>query len=170
MYVEEVIKPKEKTMIDNSKKLDELESKMNILEATLNEIKAAIREKKENELSENELPICKREALLPKGEIAKIHNIMKNFDIEKVHAIMKSLDWKWAFSNGVPTVEELKREAHRLLVDACEEETYISTGGFRAVYEKEADRAESGDPYIGLEFIVEECEGYEEDDDDDWVE
>jgi hypothetical protein len=159
-------------MTDNSKKLDELESKMNILEATLNEIKAAIKERKENYPSEDcELPICRREALLPKGEIAKIHNIMKNFDFEKVHTIMKNLDWKWAFSsNGVPTVEEIKTEAHRLLVEACEEETYISTGGFRAVYEKEADRAESGDPYIGLEFIVEECEGYEEDDDDNWVE
>jgi BMFP domain-containing protein YqiC len=33
-------------MIDNSKKLDELESKMNILEATLAEIKAAIKEKR----------------------------------------------------------------------------------------------------------------------------
>ena len=158
-------------MTDNSKKLDELESKMNVLEATLNEIKAAIKEQKENYPSEDcELPLDRREALLPKGEIAKIHNIMKNFDFEKVHTIMKSLDWKWAFSNGVPTVEEIKTEAHRLLVEACEEETYISTGGFRAVYEKEADRAESGDPYIGLEFIVEECEGYEEDDDDNWVE
>ena len=156
-------------MTDNTKKLNELESKMNILEATLNEIKAALKEKRENETSE--LPIYNREALLPKGEIAKIHSIMKNFDFEKVHTIMKSLDWKWAFSNeGVPTVEELKREAHRLLVDACEEETNIATGGLRAVYEKEADRAESGDPYIGLEFIVEECEGYENDDDNDWVE
>jgi hypothetical protein len=159
-------------MIDNSKKLDELESKMSLLEQTLNEIKAAIREKKEAEPSDDgKTSIERREALLPKSEQAKIHSVMRNFDFQKVHDIMKSLDWKWAYcKDGTPSVEELKTEAHRLLVDACEEETYISTGGFRAVYEKEADRAESGDPYIGLEFIVEECEGYEEDDDNDWVE
>lgn len=154
-------------MTDNSKKLDELESKMNILEATLAEIKAAIKEKRgsegpiDNESTVyNEPTVDEREARLPQDEQEKIHYILRNFNFEKVHDIMKSLGWNWAFcKEGTPTVEELKSEAHRLLVDACEEKTYISTGGFRAVYEKET-WDDPNDHYIGLEFIVEECEGF----------
>ena len=151
---------KDMTMIDNSKKLDELESKMNILEQTLNEIKDAIREKKkeeETEVSDNTVAkVYDKERQLPDAEQKKIHDIMERFDFEKVHAIMKNLDWKWAFSeDGVPTTVELKNEAHRLLVEACYEETNVSTGGFRAVYEWDDD-----EPYVGLEFIVEECEGF----------
>ena len=154
-------------MNDNSKKLDELESKMNILEQTLNEIKSAIKENKKKcgAYNEPKPSIEERESRLSSSQVAKIHNILKNFDFEKVHAIMKGLDWKWAFAkDGIPSVEELKDEAYRILIMACEEETHISTGGFKAVYE--TDNIED-EPYIGLEFIVEECEGFEEDDDDD---
>lgn len=157
-------------MIDNSKKLDEIESKMNLLEETLNEIKAAIKERKGESSDESKLTLSEREEKnLTQDEIEKIHSIMKNFDFEKVHNIMESLDWKWAFSNGTPSVEELKKEAHRLLVDACEEETNIATGGFRAVYERCAVSGED-DFYLGLEFIVEECEGFTKEEDDEWVE
>ena len=156
-------------MIDNSKKLDELESKMNLLEETLNEIKAAIKEKKGESSDESKLALSEREENLTQAEIEKIHSIMKNFDFEKVHSIMESLGWNWAFSNGTPSVEELKKEAHRLLIDACEEETNIATGGFRAVYERSTVSGED-DFYLGLEFIVEECEGFTKEEDDDWVE
>ena len=156
-------------MIDNSKKLDELESKMNLLEETLNEIKAAIKEKKGESSYESKLALSEREENLTQAEIEKIHSIMKNFDFEKVHSIMESLGWNWAFSNGTPSVEELKKEAHRLLIDACEEETNIATGGFRAVYERSTVSGED-DFYLGLEFIVEECEGFTKEEDDDWVE
>lgn len=150
-------------MIDNSKKLDELESKMTILEQTLNEIKEAIKEKREVVASDTDKSIYDKEHNLSETERNKIQDIMGRFDFEKVHDIMKSLGWKWAFSkNEVPSVEELKSEAHRLLVDACVEKTPISTGGFRAVYEHDSmwDEDES---YLCLEFIVEECEGFDED-------
>ena len=156
-------------MIDNSKKLDEIESKMNLLEETLNEIKAAIKERKSESSDESKHTLNEREENLTQAEIEKIHSIMKNFDFEKVHAIMKGLDWKWAFSNGTPSVEEMKKEAHRLLIDACEEETNIATGGFRAVYERCTVPGED-EFYLGLEFIVEECEGFTKEEDDDWVE
>ena len=157
---------------ENNNRLDKLESKMDILEQTLNEIKTAIRERKESEVSSERNPsIEEREAGLSEVEIAKIRSVMKQFDFQKVHDIMKSLGWRWAFSeNGTPSVEELKTEAHRLLVKACAEETNIATGGFRAVYEKESGWEDDDSPYVGLEFIVEECEGFENDEDDDWKE
>ena len=154
-------------MNDNSKKLDELEFKMNVIERALNEIKSAIKERKtECDASDNaKSSIKERESHLSSIEIAKVKNIMKNFNFEKVHNLMKILGWKWVFAkDGIPSVEELKDEAYRILITACEEETHISTGGFKAVYE--TDNIED-EPYIGLEFIVEECEGFEEDDDDD---
>ena len=75
---------------------------------------------------------------------------------------MDVLNWKWASScskNGVPDIDEIRGLANRLLIDACVEKQNISTGGFRAVYDDNGD----GDPYVGLEFIVEECEGFAED-------
>ena len=96
----------------------------------------------------------------------KIQNIMEDFDFQKVHAVMEQLDWKWAMTKyGVPTLDELKSEAKRLLIDACVERTCVSTGGFRAVYEESFQG--DPDPYIGLEFIVVEYEGFVDDEDDD---
>lgn len=101
---------------------------------------------------------------LSKNELNKIEDIMDNFDFNKVHDVMKMLKWQWGLSttnDKVPSVEELEDEARRLLVDACCEKTNISTGGFRAVYEGGDD----DDTYIGLEFIVEECEGFVDEED-----
>ena len=76
---------------------------------------------------------------------------------------MEQLDWKWTSTKpGVPTIDEMKCEAKRLLIDACIEKTCIATGGFRAVYE-ECSQGDP-DPYIGLEFIIEECEGFVDED------
>ena len=76
---------------------------------------------------------------------------------------MGQLDWTWASTKyGVPTIDEMKCEAKRLLIDACIEKTCVSTGGFRAVYE-ECSQGDP-DPYIGLEFIIEECEGLVDED------
>ena len=90
----------------------------------------------------------------------KIKSILNHFDFNKVKKIMDVLNWKWASSkNGVPDIDEIRKLATRLLIDACVEKQNISTGGFRAVYDDIGD----GDPYVGLEFIVEECEGFAED-------
>ena len=91
---------------------------------------------------------------------AKIKSILNHFDFNKVKKIMDVLNWKWVLSkNGVPDIDEIIGLATRLLIDACVEKQNISTGGFRAVYDDIGD----GDPYVGLEFIVEECEGFVED-------
>ena len=90
----------------------------------------------------------------------KIKSILNHFDFNKVKKIMDVLNWKWVSSkNGVPDMVEIRKLATRLLIDACVEKQNISTGGFRAVYDDNGD----GDPYVGLEFIVEECEGFAED-------
>ena len=91
---------------------------------------------------------------------AKIKSILNHFDFNRVKKVMDVLNWKWASSkNGVPDMDKIIGLATRLLIDACVEKTNISTGGFRAVYDDNGD----GDPYVGLEFIVEECEGFAED-------
>ena len=90
----------------------------------------------------------------------KIKSILNHFDFNTVKKIMDVLNWKWVLSkNGVPDIDEIIGLATRLLIDACVEKQNISTGGFRAVYDDNGD----GDPYVGLEFIVEECEGFAED-------
>ena len=155
-------------MNDNREKLDDLESKMNVLEQTLNEIKEAIKENKKKTQDENSdgnwEQFYLKELALSEVKRKKIRNILDNFDFKKVHDVMNLIGWKWAFAkNGIPEIDELKLEAHRLLIDACTEETNVSTGGFRAVYEDDEKLDE--EPYVGLEFIVEECEGFTDDED-----
>lgn len=143
-------------MTDNEKKLEYLESKVDKLETTLAEIKELIKargEKSHEEPEEDELSAIER---------AKIKYIMDTFGFEKVHNVMSMLDWRWAFAkDGVPSIDELKSEARRLLVSACKEETDVSTGGFRAVYEKTSEWEDDDEPYLALEFVLEECEGFD---------
>jgi len=66
---------------------------------------------------------------------SKIYDIMSNFDFEVVNKVMVFLDWKWGwgFEGRIPTIEELKETARRLLMDVCEPGvSHISTGGFSA--------------------------------------
>ena len=145
-------------------KLDELENRMSALEELLKDIKDEIRNRKNEEVNSESSKQHKREFALTETERNKINDIMKDFDFKRVHDVMSYLDWKWAGCGsekcGVPSVEKIKEEARRLLVDAAYEKTNIATGGLRAVYER--DGAHDDDPYIGLEFIVEECEGFDE--------
>ena len=102
---------------------------------------------------------------LPENEREKIDYIIRNFDFGKVHEVMKMLNWRWAntaSSISVPTIEDMKEMAERILVEAASEKSTIATGGFRATYDNGGDPKDS-DPYIGLEFIVEECEGFTDD-------
>lgn len=149
-------------------KIAELEERIGKFENILIEIKNEL--KKQNGKTMDEVratPTRDAEASLPSTERAKIEDIIRDFNFEKVHRVMEMLNWKWAATSyGVPTIEELKGEARRLLVEAATEETQVATGGFRAVYEKSQDCAFDPDPYIGLEFIVEECEGFVDDDED----
>ena len=151
-------------------KLDKLEARLDAIMDTLEGFKDEIREIRSGgkiETVEVGDPQDDPEFMsLGSVEKVKIKDILKNFDFEKVHSIMKMLGWQWAMvkhDDGIPSVDELKAEAKRLLIDAATEKTQIATGGFRAVYE--ANGADDEDPYIGLEFIAVECEGFVDDDD-----
>lgn len=141
----------------------ELEKRVNGFEGILKEIRDELKSQNGERI---QTVIRTKESKLTSTQRAKIQDIMEDFDFQKVHDVMEKLDWKWAMSkNGVPTIDEMKAEAKRLLIDACIERTCVSTGGFRAVYE-ECSQGDP-DPYIGLEFIVEDCEGFVDDEDDD---
>lgn len=143
--------------------IDELAKKIEVLESTVAGFKDTLKELQKNDVIQN--PVHTKDCDLTWTEREKIEDIIRDFDFKKVHDVMDFLDWKWAMSKeGVPTIEELQAEARRLLVEAVTERTCVATGGFRAVYE--ADGADDEDPYIGLEFIVEECEGFAADEDE----
>lgn len=151
-------------MYDNdTNRLDKLEAKMESIESTLDTIKNALVASGKMACESNDEDSDKEIGALEK---AKINNILDQFNFNKVHDYMVSVNWRWAFAkskDGVPTVDELKKEAHRLLINSVEEKTNISTGGFKAIYEAEDEWDD--DPYIGLEFIIEECEGFDSDED-----
>lgn len=149
-------------MSKNEDKLMELEKRVNGFEGILKEI----RDELKSQNGKIQCPVKTKESKLTYTQRMKIQDIMEDFDFQKVHGVMEKLDWKWAMSKyGVPTIEEMKTEAKRLLIDACVERTCVSTGGFRAVYE-ECSQGDP-DPYIGLEFIIEDCEGFVDDEDDE---
>ena len=140
-------------------KLMELEKKVNGFESILKEIRDELKSQNGNIQSH----VQTKESKLTHIQKMKIQNIMEDFDFKKVHNVLEQLDWKWTSTKpGVPTIDEMKCEAKRLLIDACIEKTCIATGGFRAVYE-ECSQGDP-DPYIGLEFIIEECEGFVDED------
>lgn len=152
-------------MSDYESKLDELEARINSFENILKDIKDELKSKNAGDKIQN--VVCTNESKLTFSERMKVQDIMEDFNFQKVHDVMKQLDWKWAMTKyGVPTLDELKSEAKRLLIDACVEHTCVATGGFRAVYEA-GESPDDPDPFIGLEFIIEECEGFVEDDSND---
>ena len=73
-----------------------------------------------------------------------IDNILDEFNFARVQNAMFTLDWKWA-GIGVPTLDQLRNEAHRLLkgavnsrLDEFKDEHWLegiqnSTGGFEAM-------------------------------------
>ena len=146
-------------------KTDILEERMDKVELTLTEIKSILTGK-----SRVETVVFSKESDISEDDKRRINCIMRNFDFNRVHDVMECLDWHWATYNKgqtVPEVEDLKKEAKRLLIDAVTEKETIATGGFRATYEKGTE--DDPEPYLSLEFIVEDCEGFNEDEyDDDW--
>ena len=78
----------------------------------------------------------------------KINEVIEYFDFEKVHKVMEYSNWTW-FDNGgkVPSVEELKKEAYRLLFDAVCSDSEISCGGLKAT-------VNSKDDYYRREFVL----------------
>lgn len=152
-------------MNDDLMELSERMDRMESLLKTIQETMAG----KNNDGSSNHKDLTKnivfKEEALSDLERSKIANVMENFDFYKVHKVMELLQWVWITCGEdgkatVPSVAQMKAEAKRLLIEAVYEKTNIATGGFKAVYE--SDGPDDDDPYIGLEFIVEDCEGFDE--------
>jgi hypothetical protein len=90
------------------------------------------------------------------------NSILSNFEFEKVHKVMVALDWKWFVGDPdvmrVPTIEEIKAEAYRLLIDCYLTPTsrwMIATGGLRV---------NKDDGLLQLQFVVDEWDLYGYDD------
>ena len=146
-------------------KLNELEARINSFGCILKDIRDEL--KSQNAGDKIQTVVRTKESKLTFTERMKIQDILEDFNFQKVHDVMEQLDWKWAMTKyGVPTLDELKSEAKRLLIDACVEKTCVATGGFRAVYEA-GETPDDPETYIALEFIIEECEGFVDDDSDD---
>ena len=148
----------------NESRLNELEARINSFGCILKDIRDEL--KSQNSEDKIQTVVRTKESKLTFTQRMKIQNIMEDFDFKRVHDVMEHLDWKWAMTKyGTPTLDELKSEAKRLLIEACIERNCIATGGFRAVYEE--GTPDDPEPFIGLEFIIEECEGFVEEDDGD---
>ena len=77
---------------------------------------------------------------------ATVSRVVAGFNFKKVHAMMVAVDWKWSMdssANGllVPTIEELKSQAERLLYAAVSNRYCVSSGGFKACYSVKHERA-----------------------------
>jgi hypothetical protein len=95
-----------------------------------------------------------------------IDEIMDEFNFAAVHTAMVALDWKWAVTsnNKVPTMDELRTEAERLLRDAAdvrldmfkeepwESPIFCNTGGFSAAAWCNEDKTKI--IRLDLDFIV----------------
>ena len=149
--------------MENSERLNRLEEKMDKLESILNGLKDELAKRTGNQPTKMTGGIGgDKWSRLTDVEKRKIDNILNNFDFCKVHEVMVYLGWKWAGSksdSSIPTTE-----AARLLVDAAYEKTTIATGGLKATW---CDEGDDDLPYISLEFILTDCEGYLDTDDED---
>lgn len=156
-------------------RIGELETRMGSIKDTLDFLKKFVERGGKVEPAEREQPkkptLEEKYNSLTDVERNKIDNIMDNFNFQMVADAMQYFQWSWAGAkNGVPDIWEIEETAKRLLVDAAYEKTQIATGGLRAVYEKDEENPD--DPFIQLEFVLTDCEGFDEEDDgddtDDW--
>ena len=66
-----------------------------------------------------------------------IMDCLDEFDFDRVHKVMTVLDWKYSDDKDVPTIETLRKNARKYLMEVATEAlerktTYITaTGGFR---------------------------------------
>ena len=85
---------------------------------------------------------------------------LDNFDWERVHRVMTFLDWEWMF-NGVPSIEELKKEAKHHIDNAYEGwlktgAHYVSSSGGLVARVS----TEEGEPYFDLSFVLANWDNY----------
>jgi len=97
-----------------------------------------------------------------------IVDVLSNFDFHRVRLTMEKLDWRWATVSGLqPTIEDMIRCAHRLMVDAVYRSTSnsskycVGTGGFsaEAFWDNDTRRVTG----VSLQFVVSEWDEFIED-------
>lgn len=82
-----------------------------------------------------------------------IEEIMNWFDFNRVHRAMDALGWSWFYTEGTPSVKQLRECAEDLLSQTYDKgksipgDYGIATGGFHAWYNYEYDQLE-------LKFVV----------------
>ena len=86
-----------------------------------------------------------------KGKIRD--EIFETIDFEKIHNHMVNVGWCWGgFSGSVPTIDELKKTLEKLIYEAIDNKTTISTGGFKVKY-NEYQKDEENPPTIGVNVV-----------------
>lgn len=83
-----------------------------------------------------------------------IETILHEIDFEKIHAYMTLVGWDYQ-DTGVPSIDELKNVARRLLQNLMANKSFksFSSGGFNAKRMNDGD-----DEIISLSFTIESYE------------
>ncbi len=95
-----------------------------------------------------------------------LNDVFDNFNFDRVHRVMDALEWEWATIGDVPTVEQIKEEASRLMWDCANIDVdCMASGGFRV------EKDFTCDPWMRLSFEVEDWDAsaseLEDDSEDD---
>jgi len=89
-----------------------------------------------------------------------IQKIIDNFEWDKIHEVMKFLNWTWAGYNGVPSIEEMKKDAIMYLKEAyntCLSRKYkngYSVGSGGLIAESFYDDKLNKITYLELRFVL----------------
>ena len=90
-----------------------------------------------------------------------IMDCLDEFDFHKVHKVMAFLDWKYSDDKDVPSVETLRKNARKYLIEVAkealqrDEEFIMGTGGFRYEAKVYNGDAEGTDGYLWLRMAFE---------------
>jgi len=79
----------------------------------------------------------------------QIESLLDTFDFCKVHKAMAAVNWEWDSCGLVPTEEEIRQQARRLLKNISPPITSSSTGGLQA-YTEESDSGK----VVGIRFVM----------------
>ena len=78
--------------------------------------------------------------------------IFETIDFEKIHNHMVNVEWGWVSSGGVPTIQEIKKTLEKLIYEAIDKKSTISTGGFTVRY-NEFQEDEENPHTIGVNVV-----------------
>ena len=78
--------------------------------------------------------------------------IFETIDFEKIHNHMVNVEWGWVSSGGVPTIQEIKKTLEKLIYEAIDKKSTMSTGGFTVRY-NEFQEDEENPHTIGVNVV-----------------